>query len=69
MSIATPAIKVEKQITRLQGGSRNVFLGRQAIYDAHRSIHGYELLYRRDETEEANVVDGNRATAQVLLTR
>ena len=67
MSIAIPGIKVEKQITRLQGGSRKVFLGRQAIYDAYRSIHGYELLYRRDESEGANVVDGNRATAQVLL--
>lgn len=44
-----------------------MFLGRQAIYDVNRNIHGHELLYRREGTEGANVVDGNRATAQVFL--
>ena len=45
----------------------NVFLARQAIYDADRRIHAYELLFRRAATEAADVRDGNAATAQVLL--
>ena len=45
----------------------NVFLARQPIYDAARKIHGYELLFRRAATGEADVQDGTVATAQVLL--
>jgi len=45
----------------------NVFLARQPIYDAARKIHGYELLFRRADTGEADVHDGTVATAQVLL--
>jgi EAL and modified HD-GYP domain-containing signal transduction protein len=45
----------------------NVFLARQPIYDAERKIHGYELLFRRDDSSEADVRDGTVATAQVLL--
>ncbi|HEX3747360.1 MAG TPA: HDOD domain-containing protein [Bryobacteraceae bacterium] len=45
----------------------NVFLARQPIYDAERKIHGYELLFRRADTTEADVRDGTVATAQVLL--
>ena len=45
----------------------NVFLARQQIYDAARKIHGYELLFRRSDTNEADVRDGTVATAQVLV--
>jgi EAL and modified HD-GYP domain-containing signal transduction protein len=45
----------------------NVFLARQPIYDAARRIHGYELLYRRADVPQADVLDGTLATAQVLL--
>jgi EAL and modified HD-GYP domain-containing signal transduction protein len=45
----------------------NVFLARQPIYDAARKIHGYELLFRRSDTNEADVRDGTVATAQVLV--
>jgi len=45
----------------------NVFLARQPIYDATRRIHGYELLFRRADTAEADVRDGTVATAQVLV--
>jgi EAL and modified HD-GYP domain-containing signal transduction protein len=45
----------------------NVFLARQPIYDVARRIHGYELLYRRTDSGEADVRDGTVATAQVLL--
>jgi EAL and modified HD-GYP domain-containing signal transduction protein len=45
----------------------NVFLARQPIYDAARTIHGYELLFRDGFSEEADIRDGTAATAQVLL--
>ncbi|MEI9975476.1 MAG: EAL domain-containing protein [Ignavibacteriota bacterium] len=45
----------------------NVFLARQPIYDAARKIHGYELLFRRGDASEADVLDGTVATAQVML--
>jgi EAL and modified HD-GYP domain-containing signal transduction protein len=45
----------------------NVFLARQPIYDADRKIHGYELLFRRSDTNEADIRDGTVATAQLLL--
>ena len=45
----------------------NVFLARQPIYDAARKIHGYELLFRRADTGEADIRDGTVATAQVLV--
>jgi c-di-GMP phosphodiesterase len=47
--------------------SRDVFLARQPIYDAKHRIHAYELLFRRADLEAAEVIDGNRATAQVFL--
>lgn len=45
----------------------NVFLARQPIYDNARKIHGYELLFRRTDSGEADVRDGTVASAQVLL--
>jgi c-di-GMP phosphodiesterase len=45
----------------------NVFLARQPIYDAARRVHGYELLYRRGNSDVADILDGTVATAQVLL--
>jgi EAL and modified HD-GYP domain-containing signal transduction protein len=44
------------------------FLGRQPIYDAHREIRAYELLYRRNARDGgANFGSGDQASADVLL--
>ena len=44
------------------------FLGRQPIYDADREIRAYELLYRRNATDDRAVfTDGDQATSEVLL--
>jgi EAL and modified HD-GYP domain-containing signal transduction protein len=45
----------------------DVFLARQPIYYADRRIHGFELLFRGSATGDANVRDGNAATARLLL--
>ncbi len=44
-----------------------VFIGRQPIYNRDLTIHGYELLYRCDERNCANVVDGDLATTEVIV--
>ena len=46
----------------------NIFLARQPIFDRLKSVIGYELLYRDGlESNSANIIDGNQATARVLL--
>ncbi len=44
-----------------------VFVGRQPIYDNELNVVAYELLFRRYATGNANVVDGDQATSQVIL--
>lgn len=45
----------------------NIFIARQPIYDRKLNVYAYELLYRASETNQANVVDGDDATSQVLI--
>ena len=45
----------------------DVLVARQAIYDASHNVVAYELLYRRRaDAVSADVVDGRRATLQVI---
>jgi EAL and modified HD-GYP domain-containing signal transduction protein len=45
-----------------------VYVGRQPIYDPHREIQAYELLYRRSSLDSAaRFQDGDRASAEVML--
>ena len=47
---------------------RDIFIGRQPIFDRNLNIQGYELLYRHTETDGyANVMDGDRSTSNVLV--
>ncbi len=46
---------------------KEVFIGRQPIFDRDLNVYGYELLYRRDETNEAGIIDNDRATSQVIV--
>lgn len=43
------------------------FLGRQPIFDRDLELHAFELLYRGADVDFADFVEGDRATAQVLL--
>jgi len=46
----------------------SVYLGRQPIYGPNREIRAYELLYRRTLGDEgAHVLDGTRASAEVIV--
>ena len=43
------------------------YVSRQPIYKKHLDVYGYELLFRDSATDQANVSDGDSATAQVIL--
>jgi c-di-GMP phosphodiesterase len=44
-----------------------IILGRQPILDANRKLHGYEILYRSTTPGPISAVDGDLATATVML--
>jgi len=44
-----------------------IFVGRQAIFDTKLDVYAYELLFRDGNVGGANVVDGNKATSQVII--
>ena len=49
---------------------KDIYLGRQAIYDRNGKLYAYELLFRStgDETESiTNLIDADGATSEVLL--
>ncbi|VAX01509.1 Predicted signal transduction protein [hydrothermal vent metagenome] len=45
----------------------SVYIGRQPIYDASLNVFAYELLFRSGEVNEANFIDGDHATTEVIL--
>jgi len=50
-----------------QNLNQSVFVGRQAIFDRQREVFGYELLYRDGQANRAEIVDGDEATARVMV--
>ena len=46
---------------------QSVLVGRQAIFDRHGEVFGYELLYRDGTENSANIMDGDEATARVMV--
>ena len=45
----------------------SVYIGRQPIYDSSLNVYAYELLFRSSEVNQANIVDGDHATTEVIL--
>ena len=46
---------------------QSALVGRQAIFDRKMEIFGYELLYRDGTGNSANIMDGDEATAKVMV--
>lgn len=46
---------------------QHILLARQPIFDENIKIAAYELLVRSDNTNQANIFDGDSATSQVML--
>lgn len=44
----------------------DVYIGRQPIFDRNLNVVGYELLYRSEDMDSAQFLDGNQATAAVV---
>ena len=44
-----------------------LLLARQPIFDLNTEVVAYELLFREFDPEQANVLDGDRATSAVLI--
>lgn len=47
--------------------SQEVLLARQPIYDRKLQVHAYELLFRSDDQNRAVILDGDKASCEVLL--
>ncbi|MGD9849999.1 MAG: EAL and HDOD domain-containing protein [Nitrospirales bacterium] len=45
----------------------SALIGRQPIFETDQQVFGYELLYRDGNQNSAQVLDGNEATARVLV--
>lgn len=46
---------------------QDIFIARQPIYHRDLSVLGYEILFRSNEANQADVIDGDDATSQVLI--
>lgn len=46
---------------------QQLFVGRQAIFDRRMRVRGYELLYREANGGFVSGMDGNKASASVIL--
>ncbi len=46
---------------------QSALVGRQAIFDRQMEVFGYELLYRDGTGNSANIMDGDEATARVVV--
>lgn len=45
----------------------NIYIARQPIYDSKLNVIAYELLFRANIQNEANVIDGESATTNVII--
>ncbi len=53
-------------VAATENALEDVFVGRQPIFDSKLNTYAYELLFRSNETNSANFVDGERATAELM---
>jgi EAL and modified HD-GYP domain-containing signal transduction protein len=47
--------------------SKEIFIGRQPVFDHALNVYGYELLFRSGQSIQANVIDGDAATMNVIV--
>lgn len=44
-----------------------IFVARQPIYDRQLQVYAYELLFRSNASNQANIIDGDQATSAVIV--
>lgn len=57
----------DKQTTAHDTSNAIAFVARQPILDRSQDVYGYELLFRDDMTNAANITDHDVATSRVIL--
>ncbi|MEA2079314.1 MAG: HDOD domain-containing protein [Pseudomonadota bacterium] len=45
----------------------DIFIGRQPIYDRKLGVYAYELLFRSEQSNTADITDGDKATSDVIV--
>jgi EAL and modified HD-GYP domain-containing signal transduction protein len=45
----------------------DIFIGRQPIYDRKLGVYAYELLFRSEQSDSADITDGDKATSDVIV--
>ena len=45
----------------------DIFIGRQPIYDRNLGVYAYELLFRSEQSDTADITDGDKATSDVIV--
>jgi EAL and modified HD-GYP domain-containing signal transduction protein len=45
----------------------DIFIGRQPIYDRNLGVYAYELLFRSERSNTADITDGDKATSDVIV--
>jgi c-di-GMP phosphodiesterase len=45
----------------------DIFIGRQPIYDRKLIVYAYELLFRSEQSNAADITDGDKATSDVIV--
>ena len=45
----------------------DIFIGRQPIYDRKLGVYAYELLFRSEHSNAADITDGDKATSDVIV--
>jgi len=66
---AAAAAEIEPTVSKKEPAADAglLLVARQALYDRSKTVISYELLYRRSEhASKAEVIDGNKATLQVI---
>lgn len=45
----------------------HLYIARQPIYDLNKAVMGYELLYRANAANQANIIDAEQASCETIL--
>lgn len=45
----------------------HLYIARQPIYDLNKAVMGYELLYRSNAVNQANITDADQASCETIL--
>lgn len=55
------------QTAKIANEHQTMFIGRQPIFDSHSNVFAYELLYRNSSKNFAEITNGEKATANVIV--